>query len=152
VRIRAFVFDDNEAIRSMLWHLLDSRGYEVFTFPDPGLCPLHLAVGCRCPEDQACGDIIISDVNMPNITGLEFVENQIKKGCKVKNVALISGAWSESDLEYTQRLGCQPFHKPFTIDEINEWLDECENKINPNRLLSDWFQGRTHQSVSDELA
>jgi hypothetical protein len=89
---------------------------------------------------------------MPNITGLEFVENQIKKGCKVKNVALISGAWSESDLEYTQRLGCQPFHKPFTIDEINEWLDECENKINPNRLLSDWFQGRTHQSVSDELA
>ena len=116
MRIRVFVFEDNEAIRSILWQLLDSPGYEVFTFPDPGLCPLHLAAGCRCPEDQACGDIIISDVNMPNITGLEFVENQMKKGCKVKNVALMSGAWSDSDFQYAQSLGCQLFHKPFRLD------------------------------------
>lgn len=152
MRIRVFVFDDNENLRSMLWHLLDSRGYEVFTFPDPGLCPLHLATGCPCPEDQACGDIIISDVNMPNVSGLEFVENQMKKGCKVKNVALMSGAWSDSDFQYAQRLGCQPLHKPFTTDEINKWLDECEKRINPKRVLSDWFQRRTHQAATDELA
>ena len=88
---------------------------------------------------------------MPNINGLEFVENQIKKGCKVKNLALMSGAWSDSDLQYAQRLGCQPFHKPFTIDEINKWLDECEKKINYKRVLTDWFQKRTHQSATDEL-
>ncbi len=150
MRIRVFVFDDNEAIRSMLWHVLDSRGYQVFTFPDPGMCPLHLAPGCQCPENQACGDIIISDLDMPNVNGLEFIENQMKKGCKVKNVALMSGAWSDEDFQYAQRLGCQLFRKPFTIDEINNWLDKCEEKIHPNRILSDWFQQGSHPSVTDE--
>jgi len=152
MRIRVFVFDDDQTIRSILWRLLDGRGYEVFTFPDPAFCPLHLATGCPCPEDQACADIIISDINMPNVTGLEFVENQMKKGCKVKNVALMSGAWSDSDLEYARRLGCQALHKPFTLEEINTWLDVCEKKIDPNRVLSDWFQRGTHPSVTDEPA
>ena len=37
---RALIFDDQKEIRQMLWALFDSRGYEVFTFPHPGLCPL----------------------------------------------------------------------------------------------------------------
>ena len=152
MRIRVFVFEDDDIIRSLLWEILDRRGYEVFTFPDPGSCPLHLASGCLCPVEEACGDIIISDLRMPNMSGLEFVQNQMKKGCKLKNVALISGAWSDTDLQSARRLGCQPFQKPFKIDEINTWLDECERKINPKRILSDWFQRKPHQFAAKELA
>ena len=151
MRIRVFVFEDDEVIRSILWDLLDSRGYEVFTFPNPGLCPLHRSTGCRCPAREACGDIIISDLRMPNITGLEFVEKQMMKGCKVQNIALMSGAWSESDLENARRLGCQLFQKPFKLDEINKWLDGCEKNINPERILSDWVHKETPQVATVEL-
>jgi hypothetical protein len=41
VRRRSVIFDDNDLIRLTLWHLFDQRGYEVFTFPEPGLCRLH---------------------------------------------------------------------------------------------------------------
>lgn len=138
-RIRALIFDDNESICSVLWRLLEKRGYEVFTFLDPDSCSLHRTPTCPCPMDHACVDIIITDINMPNVSGLEFIKNQLKKGCKVKNVALMSGTWTDYEAEYAQRLGCQVFHKPFSLDELNEWLDDCEKKIDTNRALSNWF-------------
>jgi DNA-binding NtrC family response regulator len=148
MRMRVLIFDDDDSIRSMLWHIFDDRGYEIFSFPHPALCPLHLVGACSCPTAQACGDIIISDVNMPNVNGLEFIETQIQKGCKVKNLALMSGAWTVSELQYAQKLGCQTFHKPFTLDEINAWIDDCEGKVTPNRVLSNWFLDRTlHPNV-----
>jgi DNA-binding NtrC family response regulator len=138
-RIRALVFDDNELICSLLWKFLEKRGYEVFTFLDPDSCPLHRTPSCNCPMDHACVDIIITDINMPNVSGLEFIEDQLKKGCKVKNIALMSGKWSDYEVEYAKRLGCQFFRKPFGLDELNEWLDGCEKKIDTNRALSNWF-------------
>jgi CheY-like chemotaxis protein len=151
MRIRVPIFDDEPAIRSLLWQLLDGRGYEVFSFPEAGSCPLYISHRCQCSEDQACTDIIISDNNMPIIDGLEFIENQMKKGCKVKNTALMSGDWSESNLQYAERLGCQIFHKPFGLDEINKWLDECEKRIKPDRNLSNWFIEDGFQSVKNDL-
>jgi len=35
MRLRAVIFDDEPLMRQLLWSLLDRRGYEVFTFPDP---------------------------------------------------------------------------------------------------------------------
>jgi hypothetical protein len=54
-------------------------------------------------------------------------------------IALMSGAWLNSDLQRAKELGCQAFHKPFLLDEIKKWLDDCEKRINRNSVLSDWF-------------
>ena len=139
MRLRVFVFEDDELVRSLLWRMLDMRGYEVFTFPDPHLCPLHVSKACQCAPGQACGDVIISDLDMPNVRGLEFVEAQLAKGCKCVNVALMSGNWSESELERTREIGCKVFAKPFQLNEIDRWLDEIEKQTDPNRELFDWF-------------
>ena len=143
---RAFVFDDEEAIRHILGVILNARGYEVLDFSDPGLCPLYHATECRCSQDQACGDLIISDINMPNIDGLEFVKRQKEIGCKIENLALMSGAWSAADLECARQLNCTIFHKPFTMEEIEEWLDSCEESINSDRVLTDWFKRAAPQA------
>ena len=139
MRLRAFVFDDDSQIRSLLWTLLDRRGYEVFTFPDPGLCPLYLLHECQCSDGQACTDIIISDMNMPDVKGLDFVEAQMEKGCKCRNIALMSGDWSESDLLRAKSIGCRVFFKPFLIEPVDQWLDEVEKTTDPERKLADWF-------------
>jgi hypothetical protein len=49
----------------------------------------------------------------------------------------MSAAWADAQLEQAKRLGCRIFRKPFQIKELNEWLDECEKRIDPNRKLAD---------------
>ena len=136
---RALIFDDEEEIRKMLWSLFDNRGYEVFTFPNPALCPLSEEEVCPCVDGQACSDIILSDVNMPIKNGLDFLEEQIKKGCRCKHIALMSGAFRDDSVSKAKSLGIKIFKKPFKIAEINNWLDQIEKDIDSERKLSDWF-------------
>ena len=79
MRIRAVILDDEPVIRRMLWTLCDERGYEVFTFRDPCVCPLHTIRKCPCPDGTICADIIISDVTMLNVSGLDFIEDLLNK-------------------------------------------------------------------------
>lgn len=135
IKLRALVFEDDSMFRDTLRHLLHSRGYEVLTYPEPGFCPLRNTDVCACPPDQYCADIILSDIDMPNMNGIEFVAGQIKKGCRVKNIGLMSGGWSDANLKKAKKLGCRTFFKPFDLEELIRWLKQCENNINPNRVL-----------------
>jgi DNA-binding response OmpR family regulator len=136
---RVLIFEDNDILRSTLKYILNERGYEVFTFADPKMCQIFESVDRYCPADHACADIIISDVNMPTGNGLEFIKELHQKGCKVKYQALMSADWTDSDLRYAHELGCHIFHKPFNIKEMLKWLDDCAEKINSERKLSDLF-------------
>ncbi|NIS68503.1 MAG: hypothetical protein GTO12_05980 [Proteobacteria bacterium] len=139
MRLRAFVFEDYEALRRTISSILESRGYEVFSYSEPLVCPAYLDRECPCPQNHACGDVFITDNIMPNKTGLEFIENQIHHGCRAieKNKAVMSGKWTDAELEQAKRLGCKTFQKPFKTNEFLSWLDECEKRIDPNRKLSD---------------
>ncbi len=134
---RILIFEDNDILRSALEYILNERGYEVFTFANPIMCQTFDSVHHYCPADHACADIIISDVNMPASNGLEFMKERLRKGCKVKYRALMSGDWTDSDLKYARELGCHIFHKPFNIEEMLKWLDDCAQKINSDRKLSE---------------
>lgn len=138
INLRVLIFEDEKFIRCAFKDLLVELGYEVLTFPDPVASPLYEKSYCDCLPGKACADFIISDVNMPFVNGLDFLKSQIKKDCKVKNRALMSGDWTNSDLQIAQNLGCQIFHKPFDINEIIRWIDECQKRIDPVRVLSDW--------------
>jgi DNA-binding response OmpR family regulator len=138
VRHRAVIFEDDALIRFTLWKLFDDRGYEVFTFPEPGMCPLHVVRECPCPADTSCSDLIISDVNMAGTNGIDFVEGLIQKGCKQRRIALMSANFSEADLARASRLGCTQFSKPLAIEALIAWIDETERTIPPERKLFNW--------------
>ena len=74
---------------------------------------------------------------MPIVDGLTFLEKQKSKGCKVPNIGVISGYWSEGAKKRADKLECKTFQKPFTLGQLEEWLDECEKNIKPDRVLSD---------------
>ena len=136
---RVLIFDDDESIRKLLWEYFDSRKYEVFTFPHPKSCALADLKACACPIRQACADIIISDLNMPFMKGLDFLEQQIKKGCKCKHLALMSGNLTNADSDRARLLGIKLFNKPFRINEIEEWIKIVEAEISPDRALNEWY-------------
>ena len=136
---RVLIFDDDESIREILWRYFNNRKYEVFTFPHPNSCPLSHSLSCPCPSSEACADIILSDLNMPFIKGIDFLEQQISKGCKCKHLALMSADLTEADSDRARAVGIKLFNKPFALEEIDAWVDEIEASIPPNRKLLDWF-------------
>ena len=144
MKLRALVFEDNDILCTTFSRILNNRGYEVFAFPDPSFCPLTHEPHCPCPGKLVCADIIITDIQMPHITGIEFVEKLFKMGCKLpfSNIALFSGAWSHSNLEYAKSFGCTTFSKPFDLDEINVWIAGCKKSIDPKRILFNWSKDK----------
>ncbi len=138
MRLRAIIFDDNPQIRHLLLLLCDRRGYETLAFSDPGLCPLHALETCPCAAGITCADLILCDLNMPQVQGLDFVEALLAKRCGVRHFALMSGGWSAADIARARRLGCHLFAKPFAIAEIDAWLDRVESQVAPDRGLLQW--------------
>ncbi len=137
MKARAIVLDDDYTIRTILSDILKDRGYEVIDSSDPTLCPVYLDSKCTCADGYFCTNIIITDINMPYMKGLEFIEHQRRNACKASNIAVASGRWADEDLEHAKRLGCHIFNKPFKIDELKKWLDSCESKLDPSSKLSD---------------
>jgi CheY-like chemotaxis protein len=137
VNIRAVVIEDEDTIRDLICGILKKRGYEVHASSEPLCCPIYLNCECPCPVEHFCTNIIITDLHMPNMTGLEFIEHQKSNGCKVQNIAVMSGSWTDEEIEQAKGLDCHMFKKPFNIDEIEKWLNECEKKIDPNSKRSD---------------
>ncbi len=67
MRKRVLVVDDSKVIRKSLEFLLEEAGYEVLVGVD-GLDALRVIRGKDC-------DLVISDINMPNMDGLTFIGN-----------------------------------------------------------------------------
>ncbi len=136
-KIRVIVLDDDQVIRELIYDMLKNRGYEAHASSEPFSCPVYLQSECSCPVEHICTTFIITDINMPNMTGFEFIEHQKNMGCKVQNIAVMSGRWTDKELDHAKRLDCHMFKKPFKIDELEKWLDECEKKLDHNSKLSD---------------
>ena len=133
---RILVFDDHQEILNLLKNVFDSRGYEVLTYPHPGACPLFDKEICSCPDGQSCTDIILTDINMPMMRGIDFIEKQIKKGCQCRHLALMSGDYTSDEMQRANELGLKFFLKPFEIADIFDWLDQIEQKISLRRKLT----------------
>ncbi len=111
--------------------ILQGCGCEVQTFPDPTACPVFRTPECDCPMDSPCADVLISDIMMPNMSGIELFKLQRKRGCKAldANKALISASKSPETLDEVNKLGCHFFRKPFKISELKAWIQECSERV-----------------------
>ena len=129
---RVFIFDDDELIRTTLKYFVEQEGFKVSAFSQPDHCSVYYSGDCMCPQKEACADIIITDVNMPGVSGLSFIENQIRKGCKVQHIAVMSGDWTDPGLKQAKSWGCQVFYKPFSILKLKQWLDGIRQDFSEN--------------------
>ena len=138
-RLRVILLEDNDNLRLALQLLLEHRGYEVFAFSKPTICPLQIQPTCRCSRNQACTDVIITDLDMPEMDGIHFIENMKKKNCKCQNIAVMSGGLNGEVIKRIKNLGCQVFNKPFEKEDLFRWLDHIKSSVHTSRELCNWF-------------
>jgi len=139
-KLRIVLLDDDDSIREVLSALLTHKGYEVFAFSKPTICPLLRLPECRCNRNQSCADAILTDLDMPEMDGIQFIKNLKKKNCKCRHVAIMSGCLSSGDEHKARQLGCQIFRKPFDSNKFFEWLEDIQKTVTPSRILCNWFQ------------
>ncbi len=128
-RLRVLIFDDDALVRALLKEICERRGYEAVAFANPGLCPLQSEHHCPCRSEEVCADVIFSDLQMPIVQGLDFLEALRAKGCHCGQIALVSGSCDGEDLARAHRLGCKVIAKPFRVQDIDDWLDEVEHSL-----------------------
>ncbi len=67
-------------------------------------------------------DLILSDINMPNMDGLEFIKQARANGCKAP-IVMITTEGGEDILKQALENGASDsIKKPFTPDQLNEKL------------------------------
>jgi len=130
-KFKAIVIDDVELCRDFLADVLEDRGYSVAKYAFAQSSPFCRQAGEKCKADQPCADLLLTDNRMPLLSGLEMIEKQQARGCKMVagHRAVLSGCWSREDLQKAQVLGCQTFEKPYDLKGIDDWLTACEGRF-----------------------
>jgi len=116
---RILVVDDQEALRSLLSHLLDREGFD----------PVQAGDGERAVElfKSHSPLVVVSDIMMPKMDGLTLL-NEIKKIDRNATVILMTGQGNEEMLLKALRGGATNFFKkPFNVRELIEEIRKVVN-------------------------
>ncbi len=102
--------DDDEGSQTLMEHFLTQAGYKV-TCAGDGIDAL-LALG------QKSYDLIISDINMPNLDGYKLLEMLSQKGLHAP-VILVTGSTGPEDEIKGLELGAEDYmHKPLNKEVL----------------------------------
>jgi two-component system phosphate regulon response regulator OmpR len=104
------VVDDNENIRVILKQMLEDGGYTVRTAKS----------GAEALETMKTlnFDMVITDINMPEMTGFELL-GKIKKACPNVPVIFITAYRKDRNLVDSVKIGLSDYiEKPFKMDEV----------------------------------
>ncbi|WP_242847136.1 response regulator [Desulfosporosinus acididurans] len=109
--------DDNPGIRILLEDLFSSKGYKVGTAAS-GLEALELA-------RKQLPDLIISDLRMPGISGIELRARLLSSNPKMKVILMSAYA----DKQEMDKLACKHkidymLDKPFDLEHLSDVVDD----------------------------
>ena len=130
--LKILVFEDDPALTKLLSVTLEQKGHHVEIYNNPTVCPVYVDHEKGCPKNEPCADVIITDLMMPHMNGVDFLMLQRQRGCKAldANKAIITGASISNEMiECIDVLGCKLFMKPFRLYDFIAWIDECAERL-----------------------
>lgn len=127
-RLRALIVDDDEGILRLLKMVLDKRGWIVLAVGSPKHLSMPSGRHGRCDVDRPCYDLIISDVHMPDMSGIDFFAILRRDACKCRNAFLISGACTSDEVVSAHKQGFELMPKPLDIEAFNRRVEAVERQ------------------------
>lgn len=120
---RVLVVDDSGFFRNMLYPILRSAGYEVAMSHDP----LH---AIERHDNGEMFDVILSDIEMPHMTGYEFVEKMRAEGeWKHTPFIAITSHNTVDDVRYGMQKGFDFYIGKFDRGELLRALNSAAQKV-----------------------
>ncbi|MHC5064183.1 MAG: response regulator [Planctomycetota bacterium] len=115
---RVLIVDDSPTMRRIIMRGLNQAGIQVSEFTEAGDGVEGLAA---LEENQV--DLILSDINMPNMNGLDFVKAIGDSHDAPPPIVMVSSECSEDVVQEAMTRGAQGFlKKPFTAEKVMEVL------------------------------
>jgi two-component system response regulator PilR (NtrC family) len=125
---RIMVVDDEENIREVLSNYLETLGYEVLTASDGADALTKFEVGAF--------DLIISDLLMPNIDGLELLRKVREKDRDVVFLMVTGYPSIETAVEAIKKGAYDYITKPFHMEDVKIRIERSFEKKNLRDRLS----------------
>lgn len=121
--MKVVVVDDDPMVLVVIEKLLTHRGHTVLAYASAMECPLYTGP-CPCAASNPCPDVVISDFNMPEVNGAQFLQALKDRGCHCAHLAIISGqSVPKEAMSQLNKYGTRFFLKPMDMDELYAWLD-----------------------------
>lgn len=121
------VIDDDDLIRNLMERMLRNAGYEV-TVAVNGL--KGLAAYKAAPTD-----LVITDLIMPDMEGIEAIQEFKRRSPALKIIAMSGGGagWGIDYLRMAEKFGADRIlHKPFSAAELCGMVDELLGRTSPD--------------------
>jgi two-component system KDP operon response regulator KdpE len=118
---RAWIVDDDEEMSRAVKLMLGLLNYEVQIFQDARRAAQTLLAG-KHP------DVIVLDINMPEVTGIDFLEFvRMRDELKKLPIVMLSSETTDIQVDEAMKLGANAFvFKPVTIEELENALEKAK--------------------------
>lgn len=124
--VRILLAEDDKEMRALLSVVLRQQGYEVVEVAD-GVDLLHQLARTASGAPSANFDLVISDIRLPGISGLEIFE-RLGRGQRLPPTLFTTAFGDKETHERARKLGAPLFDKPFDIaaflDEVHDMLSK----------------------------
>ncbi len=116
-QIRALIVDDSSVMRKIVERTLRQAGLELETVLEAS----NGNEGLDLLQKQKV-DVILSDINMPSMDGLEFLRQLRSRDLAPKTpVVMVTTEGSEEQVKQAIQAGAQGYiRKPFTVEQIKQ--------------------------------
>lgn len=115
---RVIVAEDEPDVRRLVAVALRGLGYEIIEARTGAELLDHIADGLLSGDPGGRPDVIISDIRMPGLTGLEILAG-LRQAQWQTAIVLMTAYADRATQEEARRLGADAFfQKPFEIDDL----------------------------------
>lgn len=140
--MKILVADDDENLRKGLVSFLQKEGYEIISVSD----------GKRALDSarQNKIDLIISDVQMPELSGLELLDNLRKQNIHIPFIVITAFATVEDAVKAMQKGADDYLTKPLNLLELKLRIDKIRRSLqlqNENMKLKDKLRKIEHPEI-----
>ena len=122
-RLRLLLAEDDDDVRWSLGQLLQAQGFEVISVSSGTAMLEHLGAALLFEGRAVPPDIIVTDVRMPGLSGIQVLEGVRSSGWTIP-VILITGYGDEATKAYAHSLNALVLDKPLDLVAFDRALGE----------------------------